>query len=230
MLIPPQAMKSTPYPVSTNFNIPNYSDSNAINRVEVICNLSSSELVVGNPVNISVVLKVRTSIYSITDIHAWIHNAKEYPPVIWDFDLGTLKDSYIQMTNEYNTTLYQTWIGNGSARFEAPGKLKMDIVFVLFPLNTNEWGEYEQRFPNHQFSEMVEFNSIYIESEQSIQQRRNEQTNLAISWVVLFFAFVELAVVFYNHSEDKDRKAEYERRKAMRKRRDMNYPEQELAY
>jgi len=196
----------------TAFTLPKLLDEKQENTVSVFCNITGTDLVVGNPLDVNIELKIRTTSYLINSIYAKPHNAIETPTIITDYHTGAPKQSYIQMQYEpIYTGIYELWNGSSFAQFEATGTVKMDIVFQVFPtdelINDINFTEFETTH-----LEEIEFEPIVIDSGQVIQQRTSENLSLSLTCFVLFFASLEIALTFYDHSEDKEKKAEQEKK------------------
>lgn len=212
----------------TTFDLPNFLGTTKENPVIVFCNITSTNFVVYNPSDIYVEVRVRTSIYQITSIYAKPHNAIDYPQII-DFSKSAPRQSYIQLENKMNKSLDQIWEGSGVAQFKAVGNVAMDVVFIMYPINDliNEvnWTTYDTVHPFE-----VEFEPIWIDSGQIIQQTISENLNLSLTYVVLFFAATEVAIAFYDHSEDNEKKAEQEKKNAEKQQYDNANPNTDIIY
>jgi hypothetical protein len=118
-------------------------------------------------------------------------------------------------TNDFN----QYWRGASTAKFLAPGPLLINFTFAFYPRN---FTLYERHFQEWKGSQLVslQFREIDISSGQIIQQEQTNDVTLSLTYVVLFFASLDIGVVFYDHSEDddEDKQTDYHKRKEEKKR------------
>ena len=131
-----------------------------------------------------------------------------------------VSQSYIRLTNATGNDYYQHWGGSNTAVFLANGLLAIKINLSLLPTN-GTWEVTDWTSWTGQFTATLQFPDIEIAFGQVVQQQRNEDTTLSLTFVVLFIASLDIGVVLYDHSEDKDpdKQYEYRQRKEKRKRR-----------
>lgn len=214
----------------TEFDLPNFLDAQSTNIVYVFCNVTSTDLVIGNPSYLTVVLSLRSVLYRISGVQVIPHDTIEYKSYFEDtpsWGIPTVRR--LDLVRISSDSLYTNYMGSDLVQFQAIGPLGMTIEFYMSPIESlwemSNWTDFE-----HEFSKEVVFESIFIEPEKTIQQEINENLNLSLVYIVLFFASVEIAIAFYDHSEDKDKKAEYEKKKAEKKQYDNANPNQDIIY
>ena len=74
----------------------------------------------------------------------------------------------------------------------------------------DSWSEFSAMFPDNEYVLNVLFEPIQIASGEVAVQQESNNLNLSLTYFVLFFASVEIAVAFYDHSEARDKMKEYE--------------------
>jgi hypothetical protein len=96
------------------------------------------------------------------------------------------------------------WSGFQVDAFETPGIISVTIkIFSVVPL-------YPYASNSTIYSTTVTFPDLSIASGLESQQQTNENQNLSLTFFVLFFACVDITVVFYDHSEKKRYRDDYE--------------------
>jgi len=107
------------------------------------------------------------------------------------------------------------WMGMSPYSFETAGPVVLidEVNFSLFSNETNNSALVNQFFttyPNAGYSQQLVFSSVNVVSIESIQQTNNNNETLSLDYFVLFLGSLEVAVVIYEHSEDKDKKQKYD--------------------
>ncbi len=208
------------------FFLPNYLHAGPDNVVEVWCNVSSPNLVVGNYAAIVVQVTVESSIYEILFIDVTPLNALKCLPIAYDdFPLvdPPLSSTISMAFPKEETSFYQTYADGDWVRFQAAGSVSLDITIELLPKDRGIYSidtlyqSYEEYFPDNRYKTNLVMAPV-IKSEQTIQEQLNENLSQSLSYFVLFLALVEIAVALYDHTEDKEKKKEYDRIKAFKKR------------
>jgi hypothetical protein len=133
-------------------------------------------------------------------------------------------------------TLIRFWVGNQTVRFQATGtpqlEIQLSVVFAqdarrmvdqMFTeqgSNVTNGKEYAYMQQWQPFKETITIPPINIESskvaeleneqqEQARNQKTSEKTSESLTYVVLFFASLDIAVVLYDHSDEKENKPTY---------------------
>ena len=140
--------------------------------------------------------------------------------------------------NSSSVWITEQWYGGDTMIFQNAGPITLQISASLLPTQ-DVWNEVNwTTFPTD-FNVNVTIPNIYIQSSTSVQQqslaqqelsqqqattavlnqmqtqqRINDYENSSLTFFVLFFASIDIAVVIFDHSKDDDKKAEYEKKKA----------------
>lgn len=201
------------------FDLPKVIPTSLTNTVFLSCNVSSYDFAVGSPAAIYVEAIIPTDwSYEIAFVEAMPYATREYFPPSWN--ISNAHSSNIHLTMTSNETFTQTWKGSTTAVFQAIGPISLGVRILIFP-DTNLWEQVNWSTFNPEFVTTLEFQSITINSEQTTQQQTIENLNLSLAYFVLFFASSNIAVALYDHSEDKDKNAQYSEEKAKKKHGDI---------
>jgi hypothetical protein len=151
--------------------------------------------------------------------------------------MSILNPTPISVDN-YTDQFYQTWQAIQGVIFQDSGAIQLNIRIYaepspsIAPLANMTGYDY-----THYFSVDVPIINIISQSaaqqtaenqQEQIQQQNNQNMNLSLTFFVATFASLGLAVVFYDHSKDEDKEADYEARKAEKKRREIAKQGQEI--
>jgi hypothetical protein len=128
--------------------------------------------------------------------------------------------SYIRLSNSTEMEIFQYWTGSDMVVFRAGGPLAIKINLYLYP-PLQVIGNFDHSNWTSYYTATARFPDIEIASEQIISQQRSNDITLSLTYIVLFFACLDIGVVFYDHSEDKDedKQYEYRQKRAEKKRR-----------
>lgn len=212
----------------TEFELPKYLENSNTQLVIVTCNVTCYDLAEGSPAFFEVTLEAPTSIYNYTAIYVEPHNTIEYKPDISEI-IEFPTSSRIGLFFDRSKALTEIWKGDDVVEFKGDGPLKLTVAILKNPTdvlwNAVNWTEYKTTF----FQD-VTFNTINIKSGWELEQKNSEEMNLSLALIVAFFASVEISIALYDHSEDKEKKAEYDRERKARKQGELDYSELELDY
>jgi hypothetical protein len=140
--------------------------------------------------------------------------------------------------NSSSVWITEEWYGSGTMIFQNSGPITLQISASLLPTQ-DIWNDVNwTTFPT-EFNVNVTIPNIYIQSstlvqQQSLaqqelsqqqaetatlnlmqtQQKIGDYQNSSLTYFVLFFACIDIAVVIFDHSKDDDKKAEYEKKNA----------------
>lgn len=212
------------------FELPNVlTDTVSSNVIHVLCNVTSNNFVIDEPAYLYVEVSVGSAIYNIVDVQVTPKNAIEYAPFENTSSNGMPVVTHLYLCEHSGDRNYDRWTGYDYIQFQASGALEITLSFYMSlkqglddPINPIE---YER-----EFSKDITFESIVIKSNESTQQKITENMNLSLTYIVLFFATLEIAITLYDHSEDKDKKNYYEKKKAKQKQYDNADPSQDVGY
>jgi hypothetical protein len=181
--------------------------------------VSSYDFAVGSPSAIYVEAIVPTDwTYEISYVEVIPYATRAYFPPSWNISNAHSGNIHLYMTS--NETFSQTWKGSTTAIFQAVGPISLGVRILIFP-TTKLWEQVNWSTFNPEFVTTLEFQSITISSEQTTQQQTTENLNLSLAYFVLFFASTDIAVTLYDHSEDKDKNAQYSEEKQKEKHYDI---------
>ena len=209
-----------------SFDIPDYAFPNVTYRVIVRCNVSGTNFAVGEPVGIYLRVSIESIFsryYDITNLEGDPVNSVDY----WlnDWSNGVPVGPYpirgfIPLDNSTGDQSYHNWEGANTVVFLASGPLRISIKVATSPTIENQITAGPQVW-NNSYTTTLQFPEIEIAPQEIIQQQISDDVTLSLTYIVLFFASVNIGVVLYDHSEDKDeeKQAEYQERKAKKKRR-----------
>lgn len=196
----------TPQPIVTRrvgamqtFDLPSqfsYSEPATYYFGVALCNISSRDFNVGSQVGISVEVALPTSLENkISHILVTVDDAIEYSPFSEPDDIPYPCRIYMFPIEGRSGTGSQVGI------FENSGTVSMDIKIAYeYPL-----GSFETSQPTiDDFTVHVSFTNLRIGTGQESQQKIYADLNLSLTFIVMFFACVDIAVVFYDHSEKKN--------------------------
>jgi hypothetical protein len=201
------------------FKLPKVVSTSTENTVRVLCNLSSYDFVVGNPSLISIEVGIPKDYdYIILGVDALPFDATEYVPSWMNMTAEMLSEISLMMV--YNGTWSETYACKTSIVFQSSGSLRLGIVVHMCPSKFTWWSVNWSTF-NSAPTETLQFQSIIIESGQTIQQQASENRNLSLAYFVLFFASTDIAIALYDHSEDKDKAFRYQEEKERKKHDDI---------
>ncbi|HUW49290.1 MAG TPA: hypothetical protein VMW36_11155, partial [Patescibacteria group bacterium] len=180
--------------------------------VTVYYNLTSTNFVENNPVEIALQVVIPNDSwlsYDITFVGVAVlpKNAIDYYPANAP-NLYPLPSRFV-LTLTSNDSIKQVWTGFQWVEFQSLGAITMKIELYLRPTleawNMIDWLRYTTKYGP--FTSDLSLPSPYIESgrtaEQQTQQQIYENYNLSLTFFVLFFASIDIAIVFYDHSEPK---------------------------
>ncbi len=157
----------------------------------VNCNITSTDFNVESLVGVIVEVSLPTVLENdITSILVTVNDAIEYSPF-------SEPDDIPQPCQIYMFPIEGTTGLNGEiAIFQDSGTVSMDIKISY---------EYPLGSPNtiDDFTVHVDFINLRIGTGQESQQQTYADLNLSLTFIVMFFACVDIAVVFYDHSEKK---------------------------
>lgn len=211
------------------FTLPNFIHAGIPNSVSVWCNVSGYNLVVGSPLYVAVAVEISTTIYQIIGVTVIPSNALKCEPIAFEnFPLiEPLTPSRFYLIPKGNGTTFfpfesKVYSGDDWVEFQAAGSVELTVTIELLPTwdfmsEYALWQNFTSMFPDNQYTLVVPLPSIIIESGSIVQQQVSYSLNLSLTYFVLFFASVDIAVALYDHSEDKDKKAEYDKEKASKK-------------
>lgn len=211
------------------FTLPNFIHAGIPNTVSVWCNVSGYNLVVGNPLSLVVAVEISTTIYTILDITVIPSNALKCEPIAFEnFPLVeplTPSRLYLQLKGN-GTTFFpfesKVYSGGDWLEFQAAGAIELALEISLIPSwnffgDAEAWTNFHSMFPDNEYDINLPMTSAFIESGQSIQEQIRNGLDLSLTYFVLFFASANIAVALYDHSENKDKKSEYDEKKAEKK-------------
>lgn len=163
---------------------------------EALCNLTTDALNVGNPISVAVTVALPTSLKNeLLFLEVKINNAIMYNPFSNSTSTPMLSDMFMFPHNNSVS-------GGQTVIFETTGMVSMTIEIDYIGIESSTgFSKYvtNATFPN-----------LQIGTGQEAQQLKSEDLNLSLTFFVLFFACVDIAVVFYDHSEKKENKANSE--------------------
>ena len=202
------------------YTLPNFIHAGTPNTLTIWCNVSSPSLSVGNPTSIVFVAETTSPIYNIINIEVSAKNALRCEPIAFEnFPLMEPPTqshfSLMQRGTTNNITLSQMWSGGDWVQFQAVGPVELTVTIDLIPTfdllrAPDSWSEFSAMFPDNDYVLNVLFEPIQIASGEVAVQQESNNLNLSLTYFVLFFASVEIAVAFYDHSEARDKMKEYE--------------------
>jgi hypothetical protein len=207
--------------LTQHFDIPDPMPSMQKHDVAVDCKVVGTNFAVGEPIGIYLTISFdygASHTYNIVSVEGEPVNGMDY----WlnAISQNSTTQSYIRMSNSTENDFYQNWNGANTAVFLASGMLAVKINLIIEPTSfTQDYVDWKNW--DSYYSAVVQFPDLQIESGQNLKQQQNNDATFSLTYIVLFFASVDIAVVLYDHSEDKDKEkqAEYRKRKGEKKRR-----------
>lgn len=162
---------------------------------EALCNLTTNAFVVGSQVLVTVNVRLPTAMENkLYFVEVNIDNAIMYQPFSGQNDIPYPCHIFMFPTNTEG-------VGAQTAIFVTPGILSMTIeINFEYPIGSLA--------TLARYTTDVTFPNLQIGTGQEAQQQVTENLNLSLTCFVLFFACVNIAVVFYDHSENKDKKSD----------------------
>jgi hypothetical protein len=168
----------------------------------VTCNVTSVNLAVGNKVFVRVTVGVPQVVldkYRVYLINVFPEDALMYQESEQGLTFAPMASEILLGFYSSNKT---TDGGSQMVIFQTPEKLSLTIkMYYEYPQGSSISNTYTAK---------VTFPNIFIDSGLGTQQQANENQNLSLSFFVLFFACVDIAVVFYDHSEKKNNSNDFE--------------------
>jgi hypothetical protein len=109
--------------------------------------------------------------------------------------------------------------GSDVVQFYSSGPIVLTVRLRLAPPpelanNTQIVQEFLSNYPNGDYSRDLVLGYTDIQSQASVQQQINNNLSLSLTYFVLFFASIDIAIAFYDHSEDKNKQSEYDAEQA----------------
>jgi hypothetical protein len=160
---------------------------------DAFCNMTSTTFVTGDPAQVSVEIQVPSAIICrIYTVEVDPENAMMYmPPLMGENIPPWLSQIFLYPTDN------RTWVGGQWVVFETSGMVSLKIkIYYEYPIGSSITDTY---------TTSVAVPNISISTGAEAQQQSNANLNLSLTFVVLFFAAFDIAVVLYEHSEDKDK-------------------------
>jgi hypothetical protein len=185
------------------------------NIVRVFCNVTTYDFTVGTPSLLDVSVIVPKDInYVIDDIEVQPYDATEYFPPFVNISATRANGMFLGLYS--NLTFSEAFSAKEAIEFQSLGQVNLNIIVFWSPSpfvwNMINWSTFSS-----EYATTLQFPSITIESGQTIQQQASENRNLSLAYFVLFFASTDIAIALYDHSEDKDKTAEYQEEKEKKK-------------
>lgn len=211
------------------FDIPDNLFPSQSHNVAVECNVTGTNFIVGEPLGVDLQVSfdaVFPHKYTLFSVEGEPVNGMDY--LVNAISGRTrIQQCYIRMENTTGD-FFQHWNGGAIVTFLADGQLTIKINLAMLPSEA-VWNDINWETWQSYFTATVQFPDIEITSGQEIQQQRSADTNLSLTFIVLFFASVDIGVALYGYSEDKDEEKQYryKQRKADKKRR---YKHEERVY
>lgn len=182
--------------MARQFNLPpqiSFSEPATAYFGSVFCNVTSDAFDVGNPILVSVEVNLPTAMENkLYFIEVKVTNAIMYIPFSGQNDVPYPSDIVIFPTNN-------SGVGSQIIVVETSGMLGLTAtIYFEYPLgspNLEVHYDIDLTFPN-----------IQIGTGEEARQQITENMNLSLTFFVLFFACVDIAVVFYDHSEKNPQK------------------------
>jgi hypothetical protein len=196
--------------------------------VEVFCTVNSTSFVQGEPSLITFKLlfeKIVSNLY-VDTMQVYPLNAIDLYNASYSNKTGiTYIPTQVPIMSVLNPipstedSIWQTWEAGGGVIFQNSGPINLEIRVYVQP-NQNILSSVNMTGFKSEYDMTFTIPDIYIisgqtsqqmntQQQQEIQQQNNENNILSLTFFVLFFASLDIAVVFYDHSKDKDKEAEY---------------------
>lgn len=228
----PKIFEQTTQPKSitglTEFDLPPILPDQSEKTVQVFCNITSTNFVVGEPILVDFELQIpSTEVYRITSITINPHNAIRPSSLEYLDEPPTASRFYLEWTD--SKTMYEIWSGQDETVFQAAGTLDITLDFLRF-LNDKYVNMINNTNYDPKFSTDITIESIIIETGEVIQQERNENLNLSLTYLVLFLATIEITIAIYDRSEDQNKKKYYEKKKQEQQQYNDANPDQDIIY
>jgi len=223
------------------FILPNVLHAGITNRLAVWCNVSSYNLAVGSPTSVVVVDEVLTYVYEVLSIEVTVRDALRVSPIPFEnyplmepltpsrfslYSKGSSRSTFFPFES-------QIYSGDDLVEFQAAGSIELTITITLLPPSEvysvqTLYEEFQSMFPDNRYTIEIPMTSIIIESGTTAQQQASNNLNLSLTYFVLFFASTDIAVALHDHSENKDKKTEYDEEKAEKKRLKLSEQNQDV--
>jgi hypothetical protein len=223
------------------YTIPNILHAGTTNEMAVWCNVTGYNIAVGSPVYVAIVVEIQNDVYDVISVDATVRDAFRCEPFPWEnyplMQPLTPSRPYLSSEGSSQSTFFpfeaEVYKGDDIVEFQASGSVDLTVTVTLLPPSyvygeTDTYNEYKALFPDGKYTVDVPLDSIVIESGLTSQQQNMNNLNLSLTYFVLFFASIDIAVLFFDHSEDKEKKEQYEAHKAEKKRRKVAEKGQEI--
>lgn len=186
--------------------------------ITILYNVTTTAFVENNPILVSLEVIIPNPQFTLhvdlISIDVCPDNAVNYVSVYFSNPFPS--PSEINLGMMYTDVFEQRWAGGQWVQFQAAGLLTLNIKINVNPTeeiwNRVNWDHFFSKYSP--FTASVAIPSVSITSgevfQQQTQQQNYENQNTSLTFFVLFFASVDIAVVLYDHSKRKDDQPNHE--------------------